>query len=61
MEMTKEQVLDAIRALPDTATVEDVIERLYVLLKIEKGLAQADAGDTLSQEEVRERMSKWLK
>jgi len=40
----KERVLDAVRGLPDDATVEDAMERLYFLAKIEEGLRQAEAG-----------------
>jgi len=37
------------------------MERLYILAKIEIGLAQADAGDEVTQEEARRRMARWLK
>lgn len=36
------------------------MERLLFLSKIEKGIRQADAGETLSHDEVKERMRKWL-
>ncbi|MEQ8331409.1 MAG: hypothetical protein RH859_13200 [Longimicrobiales bacterium] len=49
----KERVLGAIRALPDDATLEDAMERLYFLAKVEEGLRQADAGETLSHDEAR--------
>jgi predicted transcriptional regulator len=57
---TKEQMLQAIRELPDEATVEDAMERLYLLYKVEQGIAQADAGRKVSQEEARTRMARWL-
>jgi len=49
----KERVIDAVRELPDDATVEDAMERLYFLAKVEKGLAQAEAGQTVSHEEAK--------
>lgn len=52
----KERVLEAVRDLPDDATVEDAIERLYFLAKVERGLRQAEAGETVSHEEVRRRL-----
>ena len=58
---TKQQILKAIEDLPDDAGVEDALDRLYVLYKVERGLCQADRGELLTQEEVRERMEKWLK
>ena len=58
---TKQQILKVIEDLPDDATVEDAIDRLYLLYKIDKGLRQADRGELVSQEEARQRMAKWLK
>jgi predicted transcriptional regulator len=58
---TKEKVLQAVRDLPDEASVEDAMERLLLLAKIERGLRQADTGQTLSHAEVKERMAKWLR
>ena len=57
----KGQILKAIQDLPDDATVESAMERLYVLYKIEQGIEQADRGQVVSQEEVRRRMEQWLK
>lgn len=58
---TKQQILKAIEDLPDDASVEDAIDRLYLLYKIDKGIHQADRGELLSQDEARQRMAKWLK
>ncbi len=59
--MTKEQMVNAIQSLPDDATVDDAMERLYVLAKIQIGLAAADAGDVVSQAEVEREMAEWPK
>ena len=53
---TKELVKDVADKLPANATVEEAMERLYFLAKIERGVAQADAGQTLSNDEVRRRL-----
>jgi predicted transcriptional regulator len=57
----KQQILKAIGELPDDASVEDAIDRLYLLYKIDRGFRQADRGELISQEEARQRMAKWLK
>lgn len=59
--LTKEQMIKALQELPADATVEDAIERLYLLHKVERGIAQADSGQKMSQEEARRRMAQWLK
>jgi len=58
---TKEKMLHAVEELPPDATIEDAMERFLFLAKVERGLQQADAGQTISHAEVRERMAKWLK
>ncbi len=57
----KQQMLRAIEELPDDASVEDGIERLYLIHKIERGLGQAEEGQLVSQEDARARMAQWLK
>ena len=52
----KERLLEAVRGLPEDATVEDAMECLYFLAKVEEGERQADAGQTLSHEEARKRV-----
>ncbi len=58
---TKERVVQAIQELPDDASIEDAMERLLFLAKIERGLQQADAGQTIPHADVKARMAKWLK
>ena len=54
--LTKQRIVDAVQALPEDTTVEDAIERLYFLAKIERGLRQADAGRTISHDEAKRRL-----
>ncbi len=37
----KQRILDAVDGLPPNATIEDAIERLVFVAKVERGLAQA--------------------
>jgi predicted transcriptional regulator len=52
----RDRALEAIRDMPEDATVEDVMERLYFLAKVEEGMRQADAGQTMSHEEAKRRI-----
>jgi len=54
-------MLKAIQDLPDDASVDEAVERLYLLEKIERGIAQADAGQTVSHSEALQRLKRWLK
>ncbi len=53
----KTEIVRAIQDLPDDATLEDAMERLYFLAKIERGLEQSE-GETISHEEIK---AKFLK
>lgn len=48
----KQKILQAVEGLPKTATLEDAIERLCFLAKIEEGLRQSDAGETVPHTEA---------
>lgn len=52
----KQHILDALDSLPDDASIEEAIERLCFLAKIEKGLTQLDAGQALDHDEVKRRI-----
>lgn len=54
-EADKQRALDAIRSLPDSATIENAIERLCFIAKIEEGLQQSRAGQVVSNDEVKKR------
>ena len=52
---TKERIIEALRGLPPEATVDDAIERLVFLARVEEGLAELDAGKGVPHEEVKRR------
>ncbi|MGH9383882.1 MAG: hypothetical protein ACRD2N_06320 [Vicinamibacterales bacterium] len=54
--ITRDQMVEAIRELPPDASVDDAIERLVFLAKIEEGLAQLDRGELIPHDEVKRRL-----
>jgi predicted transcriptional regulator len=48
----KQKILQVVERLPDTATLEDAIERLCFLAKVEEGLRQSDAGEMVPHAEA---------
>ncbi len=58
---TKQMVIETVKRLPKNASIEDAMERLLFLAKIERGIQQADSGKTVPHDRVKERMRKWLK
>ena len=60
MRTAKEEVRRMLEQIPDDATFEDIQYHIYVREKIERGLKDIQEGHLLSQEEIEQRMSKWL-
>ena len=59
----KVKMANIIRDLPDDASVEDAMERLLLLYKIETGIEHesiAAQGRTVSHAEAKRRLRKWL-
>ena len=54
--ITRDRMVEAIRELPADATVDDAIERLVFLAKIEEGLSQLDRGEGVPHDEVKRRL-----
>lgn len=52
----RDRMIEAIRELPPDATVDDAIERLLFLAKIEAGLTELDQGKGIPHDEVKRRL-----
>ncbi|MFH1097989.1 MAG: hypothetical protein V1749_10905 [Candidatus Desantisbacteria bacterium] len=59
--LEKEKIIGSLYNLPERTTVEEAMERLFLLAKIEKGINQADEGQCVSHESAKEKMEKWLR
>ncbi len=52
----KQRALEALQRLPEDATVEDAIERLCFIAKVQKGLRQLDNGQGVPSSEAKRRI-----
>ena len=59
--LTKKEVLESIKSLPEKFEAETAIEKIVFLEKIRIGLEQSKAGNVVSKEDARKRLGKWLK
>jgi predicted transcriptional regulator len=57
--MKREKLMDAIKDFPQEFELEDLIEKLIFVEKIEKGLAQVKEGKIVAHEKVKEIAGKW--
>ena len=56
----KEIVLEAIRALPDNSSLDEIAERIEFMAAVQKGLDQLDRGEGIPHEEVKKQLASWL-
>lgn len=59
--MDKSTALHTLNEMPQQFDLEELFERLIVIEKIEKGREDSRQGKTFTHEQVREKLSKWLK
>lgn len=60
MPTPKQQVIASLEQLPDTATFDDLLYRVYVIHGINAGMADARAGRVVSHEDVKREIFNWL-
>lgn len=58
--MTKSAALDSIEKLPNEFSIEEIIESLIVIEKIEKGRQQVREGKINTEDQTKQKLSKWL-
>jgi hypothetical protein len=56
----KQEVIELLKDLPDTSTLEEIQYHLYVRQKVQRGIQDVEEGRVYTQEEVEKRMEKWV-
>lgn len=59
MESLKQEVMNAIAKMPETADIDDIMYRLYVIDKVRKGKEAIQQGKVISVEELKEEIKSW--
>ena len=56
----KQTALKIISRMPDDASLEDIMYELYFRQRVDRGLRELQEGKTLSHQEVKRSLAKWL-
>ena len=59
--LDKNKVLKSIKEMPDKFSADDVLDRIMILEKMERAIADSEAGRTLTMDEMRKEVKKWRK
>jgi hypothetical protein len=61
MSQAKQEALELIQRMPDTATTADILDELYFKEQVDRGLSDVVEGRTISHQELKERITQWRK
>jgi len=59
MENLKQEAINAISKMPDSADIDEIMYRLYVIDKVRKGREAIEQGDTISIQELKREIESW--
>ena len=59
--LVKKQVMKTLKEMPDEFSMDEAIDKLIVLNKIEKARNEIKAGKGISTREAEKKLQKWLK
>jgi len=57
--MKKEDVIEAMKELPQDFELEKLLEKLVFMEKVEKGLLQLEQGKTVPHDQVKKIVKQW--
>jgi hypothetical protein len=58
--MQKERILEVVGELPDDVDIDSLIEKLYLMRRLELAEEEISAGKVLDHDEVEKRFAPWL-
>ena len=59
--ISKKNFLKSMDTLPEEISVDQLIDRILLLQKIEQGLKDGEEGNIISDDDMTKEMKKWLK
>lgn len=59
--LTRDKILESIKKLPEQVSLDEVLDRIILLDKIEKGLQQSSEGKITSDESLDKKLPEWLR
>ncbi|MDF1547321.1 MAG: hypothetical protein P1P88_05835 [Bacteroidales bacterium] len=59
--LTKTNVIKTLSQFPENFSIDELVDKMILLDKIERGIKDAENGKTISDEELEKRLKEWLK
>jgi len=58
--LTKENIISTISKLPEPIVLDDILEKIILLDKIEKGIEQSESGQVIADDVLDSKFESWL-
>jgi hypothetical protein len=58
--LTQTKVLQAVKQLPSEFSIDELVDRMILLEKVEMGISQSDNGQVISDEDLDKQVAKWF-
>jgi len=58
--LTKTNLLEQIEEFPEEFSIDDLIDKLILISKIENGNTQSETGQTITENELDKEIEKWF-
>jgi predicted transcriptional regulator len=59
--LSKTNVIKTLTKFPEHFSIDELVDKMILLDKIEKGIQQADNGQVISDEDLDKKIEEWLK
>ena len=59
--LTKANVIKTISRFPESFSIDELVDKMILLEKIERGIQDADGGKVISEDELETQINGWLK
>jgi hypothetical protein len=59
--LTKTQLIDSLSKLPENLTIDQIIDHIIFVEKVQKGFADSANGRINSKDEAKQKLNKWLR
>ncbi len=59
--LKREKIIESLKKLPEQVSLDEVLDRIILLDKIETGLEQSKKGQITPDDQLDEKLPKWLK
>ena len=59
--LTKTELINSLESLPENLTVDEIIDHIFFVEKVQKGLEDSEKGQISSKQESKKILEKWLK